>query len=140
MTDTDDILENITFDELQIGQTAQLHRTLGAADIAAFAAVSGDVNPAHVDPDYASHTPFHGVIAHGMWRAALISRLLGTCLPEPGTIYLAQTLQFLKPVRIGDALDITAAVATKDPSRRQVRLDCRITNQDGVTLLTGQPP
>lgn len=135
MTTIDDILENVTYDELQVGQTAQLRRTLGAADIAAFAVVSGDFNPAHIDPDYASHTPFHGVVAHGMWSAALISRLLGTCLPGPGTIYLAQTLQFLKPVRIGDVLDITATVVTKDPTRKRVQLDCRIINQDGATVI-----
>src|SRR5471032_642051 len=113
--DLPEIIENITYDELTVGQVARQSRTLTADDIAAFAAVSGDVNPAHLDAEYAGHTLFHGVIAHGMWGAALISRLLGTCLPGPGTIYLAQTLQFLKPVRIGDELRITATVTAMEP-------------------------
>ncbi|MES2160249.1 MAG: bifunctional enoyl-CoA hydratase/phosphate acetyltransferase [Pseudomonadota bacterium] len=137
MNESDDIIENITYDELQVGQCARLSRTLSKDDIAAFAAVSGDVNPAHVDPEYAGHTLFHGVIAHGMWGAALISRLLGTCLPGPGTIYLAQTLQFLKPVRIGDELRITATVTSKEPVKKHVLLDCEIKNQTGAVVLTG---
>ncbi|ELX08998.1 phosphate acetyltransferase Pta [Janthinobacterium sp. HH01] len=137
MNDADDLIENITYDELQVGQSARLSRTLGKDDIAAFAAVSGDVNPAHVDPEYADKTLFHGVIAHGMWGAALISRLLGTVLPGPGTIYLSQTLQFLKPVRIGDELRITATVTAKEEAKKHVLLDCEIKNQNGAVVLTG---
>jgi phosphate acetyltransferase len=137
MNPSDDIIENITYDELAIGQTARLCRTLTKDDIVAFAAVSGDINPAHVDPEYADHTLFHGVIAHGMWGAALISRLLGTSLPGPGTIYLAQTLQFLKPVRIGDELRITATVMAKDDVKKHVLLNCEIKNQTGAVVLTG---
>lgn len=137
MNESDDFIENITYDELQVGQCARLSRTLNKDDISAFAAVSGDVNPAHVDPEYAGHTLFHGVIAHGMWGAALISRLLGTCLPGPGTIYLAQTLQFLKPVRVGDELRITATVTAKEPVKKHVLLDCEIKNQTGAVVLTG---
>ena len=137
MNDADDLIENITYDELQVGQSARLSRTLGKDDIAAFAAVSGDVNPAHVDPEYADKTLFHGVIAHGMWGAALISRLLGTVLPGPGTIYLSQTLQFLKPVRIGDELRITATVTAKEETKKHVLLDCEIKNQNGAVVLTG---
>ncbi|RFP17708.1 bifunctional enoyl-CoA hydratase/phosphate acetyltransferase [Duganella sp. BJB488] len=137
MNASDDIIENITYDELHVGQTARLCRTLTKEDIAAFAAVSGDVNPAHVDPEYAGHTLFHGVIAHGMWGAALISRLLGTVLPGPGTIYLGQTLQFLKPVRIGDELRITATVTSMEPAKKHVLLDCEIKNQTGAVVLNG---
>ncbi|WP_308920281.1 bifunctional enoyl-CoA hydratase/phosphate acetyltransferase [Janthinobacterium sp. J1-1] len=137
MSDDPEFIENTTYDALQIGQSARLTRKLGPDDIAAFALVSGDVNPAHVDPEYAEHTPFHGVIGHGMWEAALISRLLGTCLPGPGTIYLAQTLQFLRPVRIGDELRITATVTSKNPANRHVQLDCEVKNQTGTSVLTG---
>ena len=140
MTDLDDqqeFIENVTFDELQIGQSARLSRTLSQEDIAAFAAVSGDVNPAHVDADYAGRTLFKGVVAHGMWGAALISRLLGTRLPGPGTIYLAQTLRFLKPVRIGDELRVTATVTAKEAGKKHVILNCDIKNQTGAVVLTG---
>ncbi|MBP8225252.1 MAG: MaoC family dehydratase N-terminal domain-containing protein, partial [Acidovorax sp.] len=100
-------IENVTYDELSVGQSARLLRTLTQADIQAFAAVSGDTNPAHLNPEYANDTLFHGVIAHGMWGGALISALLGTQFPGPGTIYLEQVLHFTKPVRIGDTLTVT---------------------------------
>ncbi len=137
MSNDAEFIESTPYDALRIGQSAQLTHKLSPDDIAAFALVSGDVNPAHVDPEYAEHTPFHGVIAHGMWEAALISRLLGTCLPGPGTIYLAQTLRFLKPVRIGDELRISATVTAKIGDKRQVLLDCEVSNQTGTTVLTG---
>lgn len=137
-TDTaSDFIENITYDELAIGQSGQLMRTLTAQDILAFAAVSGDTNPAHLDPEYASHTLFHGVIAHGMWGASLISALLGTQFPGPGTIYLEQNLRFTKPVHIGDTLTVTATVLSKDDAHHHVELDCQVHNQNGETVVHG---
>jgi len=132
-----DWLENTTYDELRVGQSARLLRTLTLADIQAFAAVSGDVNPAHLDPEYASDTLFHGVIAHGMWGGALISALLGTQFPGPGTIYLDQELHFVKPVRVGDTLSVTATVASKDDAKKRVELDCQVVNQKGERVLHG---
>lgn len=110
MNSTADIewIENVTYDELSVGQSARLIRTLTEADIQAFAAVSGDTNPAHLNAEYANDTAFHGVIAHGMWGGALISALLGTQFPGPGTIYMEQNLHFTKPVRIGDTLTVMA--------------------------------
>ncbi|KAB2896602.1 MAG: bifunctional enoyl-CoA hydratase/phosphate acetyltransferase, partial [Burkholderiaceae bacterium] len=130
-------LENLTYDELQVGQSARLLRTLTQADIQAFAAVSGDTNPAHLNPEYANATLFHGVIAHGMWGGALISALLGTQFPGPGTIYLEQNLHFTKPVRIGDTLTVTATVASKDDAKKRIELDCEVTNQKGERVLHG---
>ncbi|MEO8598614.1 MAG: bifunctional enoyl-CoA hydratase/phosphate acetyltransferase [bacterium] len=132
-----DPIENVTYDEMHIGQMARQTRTLNKQDIAAFAAVSGDTNPAHLDAEYADKTLFHGVVAHGMWSAALISKLLGTKLPGPGTIYLDQTLHFLNPVRIGDMLRITATVVSKDDLKKIVQLDCQIKNQTGTLVLSG---
>ena len=109
--------ENITYDELQIGQSAKLIRTLTLDDIRAFAAVSGDTNPAHLDPEYANDTIFHGVIAHGMWGGALISAVLGTQFPGPGTIYLQQDLHFTRPVHIGDTLTVVVTVSSKDDEK-----------------------
>lgn len=130
--------ENFTHDELQVGQSQTLVRTLTEQDILAFAAVSGDTNPAHLDPEYASHTLFHSVIAHGMWAGSLISALLGTRFPGPGTIYLHQDLHFCLPVHIGDTLTVTATVASKDDTKHRVELDCVVTNQDGKTVLSGR--
>ena len=135
--DDNDLIENITYDELSIGQSARLLRTLTLEDIQAFAAVSGDTNPAHLDPEYANDTMFHGVIAHGMWGGALISALLGTKFPGPGTIYLQQDLHFSKPVRIGDTLAVVATVLSKDDEKKRVELDCVVQNQNGEKVLHG---
>ena len=132
-----DLIENVTYDELSVGQSANLLRTLTLADIQAFAAVSGDTNPAHLNAEYANETLFHGVIAHGMWGGALISALLGTKFPGPGTIYLEQVLHFTKPVHIGDTLTVTATVVSKDDVKKFVELDCQVVNQKGVRVLHG---
>jgi phosphate acetyltransferase len=132
-----DMIENVTYDEISVGQSARLLRTLTLADIQAFAAVSGDTNPAHLNAEYANDTLFHGVIAHGMWGGALISALLGTQFPGPGTIYLEQVLHFTKPVRIGDTLTVTATVLTKDDAKKRLELDCQVVNQKGDRVLHG---
>lgn len=133
-----EMLENRTFDELEVGQADSLSRTLTPADIADFARVSGDVNPAHLDPDYAAGTLFKGVIGHGMWSGALISCLLGTRFPGPGTIYLEQSLRFHRPVYPGDTVTVTLTVAAKDDKRKRVVLDCLVVNQDGAKVVSGE--
>ncbi|GGD11270.1 bifunctional enoyl-CoA hydratase/phosphate acetyltransferase [Aquisalinus flavus] len=128
---------NLTYDEITVGQEASEQRVLTEMDIALFAAMSGDVNPAHLDPSYARETPFHEVIAHGMWGGSLISALLGTKLPGPGTIYVSQNLSFLAPVKIGDAVTVTVRV-TQKAAHGRVHLDCLCRNQDGDTVIEGQ--
>jgi phosphate butyryltransferase len=135
---TDLFIENRTFDELTVGESASLTHTVGQRDIDLFAAATGDVNPAHVDPAYAATDMFHGVIIHGLWGAGLISAVLGTKLPGPGTIYLGQSLKFLHPVRLGDAITATVTVREKRPPKGDVTLDCVCTNQRGETVITGQ--
>lgn len=132
-----DFVENHTFEELQIGQTARLLRTLTPQDIQAFAAVSGDTNPAHLNAEYANDTLFHGVIGHGMWSGALISALLGTQFPGTGTIYLDQALHFSRPVRIGDTLTVSATVVAKDEHKKVVELACEAVNQKGECVVSG---
>jgi acyl dehydratase len=131
------LIENRTFDEIEVGDRASLERTLTWQDIELFAVMSGDVNPAHVDEEYARSDLFHQIVAHGMWGASLISTLLGTRLPGPGTIYLEQTLRFRHPVLIGDQVTATVAVAEKDPGRQRLALDCRCVNQRGETVIDG---
>jgi phosphate acetyltransferase len=130
-------LENFTYEEVQVGQSARMVRTLTLEDIQAFAAVSGDTNPAHLDPAYANATLFHGVIGHGMWGGALISSVLGTVFPGPGTIYLEQNLRFSRPVRIGDTLAVTVTCTAKHPEKKTLDLDCVLTNQKGEQVLSG---
>ena len=133
-----EVLRNRTFDEIAVGDRASIERTLTASDIQLFAAMSGDINPQHIDAEFAASTRFHGVIAHGMWGAALISAVLGTRLPGPGTIYAGQTLKFHAPVRVGDTLTISVVVAERDEARHRLVLDCNCTNQEGKTVISGQ--
>jgi phosphate acetyltransferase len=132
-----DFIENRTFDELAIGDTAQIARTFTQDDIELFANVSGDVNPAHLDHAYADATSFHGVIAHGMLGGSLFSTVLGTLLPGPGTIYLAQDLRFRRPVKPGDMLTVTVVVRETHADKKRVVLDCICTNQDGKDVISG---
>ncbi|WP_347881988.1 MaoC/PaaZ C-terminal domain-containing protein [Cobetia sp. 29-18-1] len=129
-------IENRTWEDIAVGDSAELVRTLQTTDIQLFAVMSGDVNPAHVDEEFASTDMFHGVIAHGMWGGALISAVLGTELPGPGTIFLDQTLSFKAPVRLGDTLAVRLEVSEKLPKGR-LRLACRCTNQQGETVIEG---
>lgn len=132
-----ELIENYVFDEIAIGQSARLVRTLTLEDIKAFAAVSGDTNPAHLNSEYANDSLFHGVIAHGMWSGALISALLGTQFPGPGTIYQEQALHFVKPVRVGDTLTVTVTVTARHVEDYSVELDCQVLNQRGMYVLSG---
>jgi len=129
-------IENKTWEELKVGDSAELERTLRKQDIELFAVLSGDVNPAHVDEDFAKSDAFHKVIAHGMWGGALISAVLGTELPGPGTIYVDQTLHFKKPVGIGDTIKVRVTVREKHAGNR-VTLDCACLNQDGEVVVEG---
>src|SRR6476469_8054176 len=129
-----EVIRNRTFDEIVVGDSASIERTLTAADIQLFAAMSGDINPQHIDGEFAESTRFHGVIAHGMWGAALISAVLGTRLPGPGTIYLSQTLEFQASVHVGDTLKITVTVIARDEAKHRLVLNCTCVNQDGKAV------
>ncbi len=131
------IIENRTFDEIEVGDSASSERTLTQQDIELFALVSGDVNPAHLDPAYAETDLFHKIIVHGMWGGALISALLGTRLPGPGTIYLSQDLHFRAPVGIGDTITTTVTAREKKPEKSRIVFDCLCVNQDGRQVITG---
>lgn len=132
-------LENVTYAELVPGQTASITRTLTKTDITLFARVSGDVNPAHLDEDYARQERFQGIIAHGMWTGALISTVLGTRLPGPGTIYTEQELRFTRPVRLGDTIEMRLTVSEKPAGEApKVVFECAGIRQDGAIVLQGR--
>lgn len=139
MTTTNElnIVRNRTFEQIAIGDSASIQRTLSADDIALFAVMSGDDNPQHLDAEFGASSRYQGVIAHGMWGAALISAVLGTRLPGAGTVYTGQTLRFLLPVRVGDTLDIGVTVTEREASTRKVTLACRCVNQHGEMVLDG---
>ncbi|MBR7003268.1 MAG: MaoC family dehydratase N-terminal domain-containing protein [Neisseriaceae bacterium] len=133
-----EMIENFTFDELTVGQTAEMARTLAKEDIAVFAAASLDTNPAHLDDEYAKNTLFGEVIVHGMWSAGLISAAIGTKLPGVGTIYLGQDLQFRRPVKIGDTVTAKITVVEKDDSKKRVVLETLVINQNGEKVVVGK--
>ena len=133
----DAFIENRTFDELTVGETASSSHLVTQRDIDLFSTVTGDVNPAHVDPAYAETDMFHHIIIQGMWGAGLISAVLGTKLPGPGTIYLGQNLRFTRPVSIGDTITATLTVKEKKPEKGDVTLDCVCANQRGEAVITG---
>ena len=122
-----DMIENRTFDELAVGDTAQIVRTLTQSDIELFANVSGDVNPTHLDRIYAEATKCHGLVAHGMLGGSLFSTVLGTMLPGAGTVYRRQDLHFRRTVKPGDTLTARVVVREKhaDEQARRARLRVR---------------
>ena len=130
-------MHGLYFEDLSVGQTAEITKIVGAADIDAFAAVSGDTNPVHLDEEYARGTTFQGRIAHGMLSGAYISAVLGTRLPGPGAIYLSQSLRFRRPVKIGDPVVTRVTVQALDERRAHVTLTtvCQV---DGKTVVDGE--
>jgi len=130
-------LENYTFDELTVGDQASTERTLVEKDLILFAAASGDVNPIHLDADYAAKTPFKQRIAHGIWSGSLISATIATVMPGPGSVYLGQSLKFLRPVVLGDTLKIELEVISKNERKKSVEIKCTVTNQDGKAVVKG---
>jgi len=127
-----------TFDDLHPGQEASFSKTITEADIAHFVAVTGDVNPLHVDAEFARRTFFGERIAHGMLSASLFSTLVGMKLPGLGAIYRSQTLEFCKPVRIGDTLTARFRVDSIDPEANRIEIESWIENQRGVVVVRGR--
>lgn len=137
MSDTLDILENITYNELQEGDSATYARTLTEDELILFAAVSGDVNPVHLDSEFAAESVFRERIAHGMWTGSLISAALATVMPGPGTIYLEQSLAFKRPVKLDDTLTVNLTVLSK-ARRNRVAFSCDVRNQNDEQVVSGE--
>jgi 3-hydroxybutyryl-CoA dehydratase len=120
------------------GETAKLIKTVTQSDIEQFAELVGDRNPVHVNPDFAKKTRFGRPIAHGMWGLSLVSAVLGTKLPGPGTIYLSQTVQFKAPVFAGDTLTAKVKVLEVRQDKPIVKLETTCENQKGELILMGE--
>jgi len=131
-------ISNYTFEEITLGQTATHSKTVDFRDIQLFAAVSGDLNPVHLDPEYAGTTPFGGCIAHGMLSGAIVSAALAMALPGPGSIYRSQSIRFRKPVYPGDTLNVQLEVVDKQERQGLVTLDCKVSNQHGALVASGK--
>jgi 3-hydroxybutyryl-CoA dehydratase len=124
-------------EDLAVGMESSLSKTVSQGDIEAFAEVSGDKNPVHLDADYAAKTMFKERIAHGMLSAAYISALFGMQMPGPGAIYMSQTLQFKAPVKIGDTVVTTVKVAELVPEKKRAKFDC-VCAVDGKPVVVGE--
>jgi 3-hydroxybutyryl-CoA dehydratase len=130
-------ISNRPFDTININDFCQRKHTVTEDDLLLFAKASGDLNPLHLDAEYAATTPFKQRIAHGMFTGGLISAALAMDLPGPGTIYLSQDLQFKRPVCIGDTLTVTLTVIEKHAEKPIVTLQCVVTNQDDKAVVIG---
>lgn len=127
-----------TFDDLVVGQKAFLRKTITDADLSHFIAITGDLNPLHVDKLFAEQTFFGQRIAHGMLSASLFSTLVGMHLPGIGAIYKSQTLEFLGPVFLGDTLCAWFEIISINPDDERIEIKSWIENQDGEIVIKGQ--
>lgn len=133
-------LRTLFFEDLSVGMTETLSKTVASSDVIGFAQLTGDRNPIHLSEHFAAKTTFGRRIAHGLYTASLISAVLGTRLPGPGAVYVSQTLNFRAPVKIGDTVEVTVVVAELFPERLRARLTCicRVKNDivlDGEALV-----
>lgn len=126
------------YEQLRVGDAATLERTVTEDDVRRFVALTGDDNPLHVDRRYAETTPFKDVVVHGMLGASFLSTVIGTRLPGPGALWVAQSLEFLLPVRLGDRLRVTATVTAKHERERLLDLATVIENQERQPVLRGK--
>ncbi len=122
-TYSDERLTSYCFEELEVGMRGVYRRRISQEDVERFAEVSGDVNPLHLDAEFAGRTMFEGPIVHGMYSAAMISAVIGTRLPGPGCVYMSQSLRFLAPVRAGDEVEASAIVVELFPEKHRARLE-----------------
>ncbi len=131
-------MEGKSIYDMKVGDIASVAKTISEHDVYAYAGITGDFNPVHVNAVYAANTIFNKRIAHGMLYAGFISAVLGTQLPGPGAIYVSQQLRFLKPVYIGDTITAEVEVAHRDEDKNRVRFATRCRNQDGAVVAEGE--
>ena len=131
-------MQGKTISEISVGDSAEFSKTISEADIYMFAGITGDLNPFHVNEEYAKKTFFKGRIAHGMLLAGFISTVVGCYLPGPGSIYVKQDLKFLAPARIGDTITAKVIVTEVTEEKNRIVLETTCTNQNGEKVLDGE--
>ena len=135
----DDItVRMLDFDEIKVGDVAELKHVLTKEDVQAFAALTGDFNPLHVDEEFAKRTLFQKPVVHGMLSASFISTIIGTLLPGGGALWMSQTLEFLRPAHIGDTIRVQATVKQRSPATRVLILNIVVFSQNGEELIKGE--
>ena len=126
------------FEEIQVGDSGQVTKTVTETDVILYAGITGDNNPVHINEIEAKASRFGQRLVHGMLTAGFISAVLGTCLPGKGAIYMGQTLKFLRPVHIGDTVTAIAEVIAKNEDKRQITMRTTMVNQDGKMVIDGE--
>ena len=127
-----------TIEALRVGDRAEFSKTITETDVYLYAGVTGDLNPAHINEEYAKKTFFKTRIVHGMLLAGLISGVLGNKLPGPGTVYIRQELNFLAPVRIGDTLTASVEIIEIMTEAKRIKAKTTCVNQEGTLVLDGE--
>ncbi len=131
-------MHGLSIDEIEIGLTRSISKTITEADIVNYAGIIGDFNPVHLNAEYAKGTRFKQRIAHGMLTASFFSTLVGMALSGADAIYLGQNIKFTKPVFIGDTITATAVVKEIRKEKRIFVMDTVVTNQRGETVVEGE--
>lgn len=131
-------MQGKTINEIKVGDVAEFSKTISESDIYLYAGITGDMNPAHINEDYASKTFFKRRIAHGMLLGGFISAVLGNQLPGYGTIYISQDLKFLAPVYIGETITAQVQVIEIIVETSRIKLQTTCVNQNGTLVLEGE--
>jgi len=127
-----------TIKQIKVGQAAEMSKTVSESDVYLFAGITGDLNPAHVDEEYAKGTFFKQRIAHGLLSAGFISAVIAAKLPGPGSVYIGQSLKFLAPVYIGDTVTARVEAIEVNVNKNRLRLRTTCTKQDGTMVIDGE--
>jgi 3-hydroxybutyryl-CoA dehydratase len=127
-----------TIADIQIGDKAAFTKTISEADVYLFAGITGDLNPAHVNAEYAKTTFFKERIAHAQLAVGLLSTVIGTQLPGPGTIIVSQSIKFTAPVYFGDTITAEIRVIEKQAEKNRLKLEANCLNQNGKTVVSGE--
>ena len=126
------------YEDMQVGMAAERRRVVSDELVRAYADLTEDFNPLHIDDEIAKRSRFGGRIAHGMLSAGLVSAVLGMDMPGPGALWLTQSIKFTRPVMIGDTLTTRVEVIELMPSKRRARLATTCRNQSGELTLDGE--
>ena len=130
-------MKELAYDDIKVGDSATFSKTITESDVVNYAGITGDFNPVHIDAEFAKESMFKERIVHGMLTAGFISTVVGTQLPGPNAIYLAQELSFKAPVKIGDTVTAEATVMEKRDEKRIIKLSTTVTNQRGEIVVAG---
>ena len=131
-------MSGYSIDEIHVGMKKSVSKTITESDIYTYAGIIGDINPLHVNEEYAKNTRFKTRIAHGMVTASFFSTLVGMCIPGADAIYLGQTLKFLLPVKIGDTITATGEITKVVPEKKIAYMKTTVVNQRGELVIDGE--